>query len=58
MFLNLFLNFNRVEEIWHPTIEGLDELKVVRELPAVLILLSLDPLDPTLPGLVVVNDKM
>ena len=52
------LNFNRVEEIWHPTIEGLDELKVVRELPAVLILLSLDPLDPTLPGLVVVNDKM
>ncbi|XP_060079290.1 ribonuclease P protein subunit p25-like protein isoform X2 [Ylistrum balloti] len=40
----------RVEEYWEPKLEGLDRLKVNRDIPAICILLSKDQLDTTDPG--------
>ncbi|KAK3870012.1 hypothetical protein Pcinc_024719 [Petrolisthes cinctipes] len=40
----------RVEEYWEPKLEGLDTIKVTREVPALVILLSKVSLDPTLLG--------
>ncbi|XP_066966459.1 ribonuclease P protein subunit p25-like protein [Macrobrachium rosenbergii] len=44
------LSYKRVDEYWEPKLEGLDRLKVTREVPAVAILLSKDPLDASVPG--------
>jgi len=41
------LKFKRIEEFWEPTTEGLERLKVNRDIPAVTILLSKEPLDPS-----------
>lgn len=40
----------RIEEYWEPKIEGLERLKVNRDIPAVSILLSKDPLNTEEPG--------
>ncbi|OWF44748.1 ribonuclease P protein subunit p25-like protein [Mizuhopecten yessoensis] len=40
----------RVEEYWEPKVEGLDRLKVNRDIPAISILLSKVPVDTTDPG--------
>ncbi|XP_013391182.1 ribonuclease P protein subunit p25-like protein [Lingula anatina] len=37
--------YKRIEEYWEPKLEGLDRLKVNRNIPALTILLSKDPLD-------------
>ncbi|CAL4075277.1 unnamed protein product, partial [Meganyctiphanes norvegica] len=44
------LGYKKVEEYWEPKTEGLDRLKVVREIPTIFILLSKQPLDATVPG--------
>ncbi|KAK8379569.1 hypothetical protein O3P69_019483 [Scylla paramamosain] len=44
------LAYRRVYEYWEPKMQGLDTLKVTREVPSVVILLSKAPLDPALPG--------
>jgi len=44
------LKFKRIEEYWEPTTEGLERLKVNRDVPAVNILLSKEPLDPSTLG--------
>lgn len=44
------LGFQRVEENWVPIVEGLDDIVVKRQIPAIHILTSLDPLDPATPG--------
>lgn len=44
------LAYKMVEEYWDPKQEGLDRLKVTREVPTVVILLSKQPLDPSVPG--------
>nr|CAG4642221.1 EOG090X0KMN [Eurycercus lamellatus] len=45
------ISYHRCEEFWVPKVtEDLDSLKVVRQIPAVHILLSIEPLDPTEPG--------
>ncbi|XP_068247497.1 ribonuclease P protein subunit p25-like protein [Palaemon carinicauda] len=44
------LSYKRVDEYWEPKVEGLDRLKVTREVPAIAILLSRDALDPSVPG--------
>ncbi|KAG7159954.1 ribonuclease P protein subunit p25-like protein [Homarus americanus] len=44
------LAYKRVEEYWEPKLEGLDRLRVTREVPTVVILLSKQPLDPSLSG--------
>ncbi|XP_045598685.2 DNA/RNA-binding protein ALBA1 isoform X1 [Procambarus clarkii] len=41
---------NRVEEYWEPKLDGLDRLRVVREVPTIVILLSKDPLDSSVFG--------
>ena len=38
------LQYVRIEEYWEPTVEGLERLKVNRDIPAMHILLSKDPL--------------
>nr|CAG4645965.1 EOG090X0KMN [Lynceus sp. MCZ IZ 141354] len=43
-------NFVKNEEYWEPLLEGLDSLKVVRNVPAIHMLLSKSPLDETDPG--------
>jgi len=42
--------FVRVEEFWEPTVEGLERLKVNRDIPAIAILLSKDALDDSMVG--------
>jgi len=37
--------YHRCEELWIPKLEGLDQLKIVRNIPAIHILLSRKPLD-------------
>ncbi|XP_062574435.1 ribonuclease P protein subunit p25-like protein [Saccostrea cucullata] len=44
------LRNRRIEEFWEPNIEGLERLKVNRDIPAISILLSKDPLDVNTPG--------
>ncbi|BFY97357.1 hypothetical protein BsWGS_00397 [Bradybaena similaris] len=44
------VGFLRVEDLWEPTLEGLDTLKVNTNIPAISILLSKDPLDATNPS--------
>lgn len=44
------LVYKRVEEYWEPKWDGLDRLKVTREVPTIVILLSKTPLDSSLPG--------
>jgi len=39
------LKYKRIEEYWEPTTEGLERLKVNRDIPAISILLSKDALD-------------
>ncbi|XP_078695964.1 ribonuclease P protein subunit p25-like protein [Branchiostoma floridae x Branchiostoma belcheri] len=39
------IRYKIVEEIWEPKMEGLDRLKVKRQIPAISILLSKDALD-------------
>ncbi|XP_063421942.1 ribonuclease P protein subunit p25-like protein isoform X1 [Mytilus trossulus] len=39
--------YRRIEEYWEPKIEGLERLKVNRDIPAISILLSKEPLDST-----------
>ncbi|KAL4217506.1 Solute carrier 2 [Mactra antiquata] len=40
----------RIEEYWEPKLEGLERLKVNRDIPAISILLSKDPLNQDEPG--------
>lgn len=40
----------RIEEYWEPKLEGLERLKVNRDIPAISILLSKEPLDKDRPG--------
>ncbi|XP_053156106.1 ribonuclease P protein subunit p25-like protein isoform X2 [Hemicordylus capensis] len=44
--------FRQIEEIWEPIVPeaGLDPLTVKRNIPAICVLLSKDPLDPQEPG--------
>ncbi|XP_048754571.1 ribonuclease P protein subunit p25-like protein [Ostrea edulis] len=44
------LRNRRIEEYWEPNIEGLERLKVNRDISAISILLSKDPLDANTPG--------
>ncbi|XP_053556952.1 ribonuclease P protein subunit p25-like protein [Bombina bombina] len=46
------VTFNLTEEIWEPIVPevGLDTLTVKRNVPAICVLLSKDPLDSTEPG--------
>lgn len=44
------VRFRRVEEYWEPKIEGLERLKVNKDIPAISILLSKDELDKNEPG--------
>ncbi|CAG5132402.1 unnamed protein product [Candidula unifasciata] len=44
------VGFLRVEDLWEPTLEGLDTLKVNTNIPAISILLSKDPLDLSNPS--------
>ncbi|XP_052811711.1 ribonuclease P protein subunit p25-like protein [Mya arenaria] len=44
------LRYRRVEEYWEPKLEGLERLKVNRDIPAISILLSKEPLDKNEPG--------
>lgn len=39
------IRFKRIEEHWLPNVDGLEPLKVKRDIPAISILLSKDPLD-------------
>lgn len=45
-----FLLFSRVDEYWDPLLTGLDPIIVTRQIPAIHIFLSLDPLDTKTPG--------
>lgn len=44
------LTNKRIEEYWEPTVDGLDRLKVNRDIPAIHILLSKIPVDTSDPG--------
>lgn len=44
------IRFKRIEEYWEPKVDGMDRLKVNRNVPVITILLSKDPLDATIPG--------
>ncbi|KAL8602879.1 hypothetical protein ACOMHN_026839 [Nucella lapillus] len=44
------IRYKRIEEHWVPTVEGPEPLKVNRDMPAISILLSKDPLDAAEPG--------
>jgi len=39
------INYQKCEELWEPKVDGLDTLKVVRNVPVIHILLSVNPLD-------------
>jgi len=41
------ISYQSCEELWEPKMDGLDSLKVVRNIPVIHILLSCDPLDTT-----------
>ncbi|CAH1790383.1 unnamed protein product [Owenia fusiformis] len=43
-------DYKRIEEYWEPKIEGLERLKVNRDVPHMMILLSQNPLDTEEPG--------
>ncbi|XP_063709974.1 ribonuclease P protein subunit p25-like protein [Culicoides brevitarsis] len=42
--------YTKVEEIWEPLLEGLEQIVVKREIPTVHILTSLDEIDPSTPS--------
>lgn len=44
------IRYRRVEEYWEPAVEGLERLKVNKDIPAISILLSKDELDKSEPG--------
>lgn len=44
------IRFKRIEEYWEPKTDGMDRLKVNRDIPVVTILLSKDPVDTAIPG--------
>jgi len=44
------VRYQRVEEYWEPKIPDLERLKVNRDIPAITILLSKEPLDESTPG--------
>lgn len=44
------VRMKRTEEYWEPKLEGLERLKVNRDDPAISIILSKEPLDPTMSG--------
>jgi len=50
LYQSTTLKFKRIEEYWEPPTEGLERLKVNRDVPAVTILLSRQPLDPSTLG--------
>lgn len=39
------ISYQKCEELWEPKLDGLDSLRVVRNVPVIHILLSCDPLD-------------
>lgn len=41
------ISYQKCEELWEPKLDGLDSLKVVRNVPVIHILLSSNPLDTT-----------
>ncbi|XP_077979168.1 uncharacterized protein LOC144434574 [Glandiceps talaboti] len=47
---NTQIFYKRIEEVWEPKEEGLDSLKVNRDIPAISITLSKDVLDTKIPG--------
>lgn len=51
------LAVQRVEETWLPLVEGLEELVVRRQIPAIHIFMSLDEIDATTPGYQVSTEK-
>lgn len=51
------LGFQKVEETWEPLVEGLDEIVVRRQIPAIHIWMSLDEIDPGTPGYQVSTEK-
>ncbi|XP_046367841.2 ribonuclease P protein subunit p25-like protein [Haliotis rufescens] len=44
------IRFRRIEEFWEPKMEGLERLKVNRDIPAISILLSREPVNTSQPG--------
>ena len=47
------ISYGRMTDTYKPkkeTAEDLDTIEVVRDVPAIAILLSVDPLDPSTPG--------
>ncbi|KAK3588710.1 hypothetical protein CHS0354_026029 [Potamilus streckersoni] len=44
------IRYRRIEEYWEPKVEGLERLKVNKDIPAISILLSKDSLDSSEPG--------
>lgn len=44
------LCYQKVEEIWEPLLEGLEQIVVKRQIPSIHILVSLDEIDPKTPG--------
>ncbi|XP_050693899.1 ribonuclease P protein subunit p25-like protein [Eriocheir sinensis] len=44
------LGYRRVDEYWEGKTEGLDTLRVTREVPGLMVLLSKATIDPSLPG--------
>merc|ERR1711988_1201612 len=44
------VRYQRVEEYWDPKLPDLERLKVTRDIPAITILLSKEPLDMNTPG--------
>uniref|UniRef100_A0A336M4U5 CSON003478 protein n=1 Tax=Culicoides sonorensis TaxID=179676 RepID=A0A336M4U5_CULSO len=44
------LCYQKVDEIWEPMMEGLEQIVVKRQIPAIHILVSLDEIDPSTPG--------
>ncbi|KAL3831505.1 hypothetical protein ACJMK2_023246 [Sinanodonta woodiana] len=44
------IRYRRIEEYWEPKVEGLERLKVNKDIPAISILLSKDPLDSSEPS--------
>lgn len=44
------LCYQKVEEIWEPMLEGLEQIVVKRQIPAIHIIVSLDEIDPKTSG--------
>lgn len=51
------LSYQKVEEIWEPTVEGLEQIVVKRQIPAIHIFVSLDEIDPKTPGYQISTQK-